>query len=181
MNERLEPSAHKLDADELRRLPSILRLGAGDETSLATKLMRAAASEIETLRAAPEDTRLREAATELREAASNTVLVCRGQTAREGERLCLVCAAPWQGHHNLKDCVIADLNRAVKAFDRAALRRTEERDREPPRVGAWGEMIADILLKIGEKTSDEEMALTLARLAGKIRAQCDSRRDNAPR
>lgn len=45
---------------------------------------------------------------------------------------------------------------------------------EAAHVGAWGETIAGILLEIGGKTSDEDTALTLARLAGKIRAQSNS-------
>lgn len=51
---RLEPTA-LLAPRDLEHLPSILRLGAGAEDSLATKLMRAAADEIERLRAAHQE------------------------------------------------------------------------------------------------------------------------------
>ena len=46
---RLAPTPVEVSGRELERLPSILRLGAGDETSIATKLMRAAADEIDRL------------------------------------------------------------------------------------------------------------------------------------
>ena len=40
----------KSTPDEMKRLPSILRLGCGHETSIGTRLMRLAADEIESLR-----------------------------------------------------------------------------------------------------------------------------------
>ena len=50
---RLEPAfGHDWSEDEMKRLPSILRLGVGPEDSLGTQLMRLAADEIVSLRAA---------------------------------------------------------------------------------------------------------------------------------
>jgi hypothetical protein len=52
MAKRCEACRRELSGGELARLPEILELGAGHETSLATKLVRAAAAEIRGLRAA---------------------------------------------------------------------------------------------------------------------------------
>ena len=211
---RLDPSKHEFPDTLLQRLPKILRLGAGDETSLATKLMRAAADEIDNLRATADVHQIPDKrcpmcvgilAKAVDEGADGTPVESANDYLDHGghfmgcskfrlpptadappevtEEMVEVKQSRIEGWEVLLNRELISYHRYESAANllairlRAALAAAQKEVpsfSEAAQRGQWGLTIAEILMEIADATSDEKTATTLARLAGKIRAQCDA-------